>query len=152
LLGKLELLVWILAVSYVMLMATPASFWYDAGDLLVRGPLTDDHGEIVIEYNGGARRDTEMSYSVVVREVTRQEIITEDVSGVFLYSKDATRPDPLYMSWWSPRSFGSDLILSEGVYQVETCWTVVKPFFGIVPPKTVCLTSNIFYVKHEENV
>lgn len=36
--------------------------------------------------------------------------------------------------------------LPEGVYYAEACWTVLAPLWGILPRKTVCISSNPFRV------
>jgi hypothetical protein len=142
--NKYERLIWLFAVAYVTLMALPATIWYDSGELFVANSIVGQ--DMALGYDGVIKREANISYSVVVRDVITNEIVMEDAGGPFHYKVESQRPDPLLMSWWSPRTYGDGDRLDEGVYRMKTCWTVVEPFFGAVPPKTACVESSIFRV------
>ena len=139
---KLELALWVGLSAWAGLAIWPASYWYNAGLLQVRDTRLGQG--LVLDYDGGAVRPFLGSYSVVVRDLS-QSIVGEDRSGIFQYRADAQRPSPLTIEWWAP---GDERMhaLPVGAYRMETCWTVHDAFWGIVPSKTTCATSNIFSV------
>jgi len=146
--NKLERLIWLVVLVYVSLMALPATLWYKPGDLFVADSLVGE--DMVLGYDGGVVVQTQIKYSVVVRNVITNEIEMEDAGGPFEYKLESIRPDPLLMSWWSPRTYGDGKRLAEGVYRLKTCWTITSPMYGILPPKTTCAESNIFRVHRNE--
>lgn len=141
--GVKEFGLWVLAAIWTVLALWPASTWYSTGALRI-----DDYrqGEVMqIAYSGGPARQFKGSYSVVIRNASSGEIVSEDRSSVFTYKTGVTRPDPITINWWAPgdeRAFN----LPAGTYVMETCWTVHRVFGGLVPAKHTCTESNIFRV------
>ena len=94
-----------------------------------------------VEFERVIRRDVEMTYSVVIRKVGSKYAVCDPVRGPFTYRADANMPGDADLIWWT----GDDdrcWPREPGAYLSETCWTVVKPFGGIVPPKTICIKGN----------
>ena len=131
-------------LAYAGMFLTPVSYWYDVGDLVVRDATQNAPAEL--EYAGGAVRHFLGSYTVVAREFGSRGIVCEAQGGPFQYDPAAIRPDPLTMDWWAP-SDARCSALPVGVYTLETCWTVHRPFFGLVPNKTQCIVSPPFWVR-----
>ena len=140
----LELLSWVAAFTWGILAAFPASHWYVANELRVddfqRGT---DFGVFFV---GGPRREFVGSYSVVMRRAADNEVMAEEDSGAFRYRPGSKRPEPILASWWAPEGAAKMVNVEPGAYVLETCWTIRRPFGGIVPAKTTCIRSNIFRV------
>lgn len=138
---KLEIALWGIAMTWATLALWPASFWYDAGKMEVE-PAVVGH-PLVLDYTGGVRREFKGSYTVVIRRTSDGVIVSEDRSGVFVYTPHSTRPEPLTFGWWSPRG----TLPLAGTYYVKTCWTIHQPFWGVVPNKSVCTEPSIFRIR-----
>ncbi len=73
------------------------------------------------------------------RSPSQQFVCSTGSSKPINYRPAAELPDPLYLWWW----FGSKANLKPcedegfgpGEYLLETCWTVIPPFWGLVPEK-----------------
>jgi len=136
-----------LPLAYLMASLTPASYWYDAGTMII--PDANEYAPVIIDYDGGAKREFTGAYSVVVRNIRNQQVVCDASGGPFTYKPDAVYPAPLTLSWWAP-SDARCSALPEGAYLVETCWGIRNIFWGLVPAKAICTTSNPFNVVRKE--
>lgn len=131
-------------VAWAGLAMIPAqALWFDPGDVVVSS--SDIDHPPVIFFEREIKRPARISYSIVVRVIGTQSPVCAPTVGPFEYRPDATLPDPIDLVWWTG---GDDRCWPRdpGEYIMETCWTVVSPFWGAVPPKTVCRTSNPFTI------
>lgn len=141
-----RLLDWVALVLVIWagLAMVPANWlWFDPGAVVVSNSDMDHPPAILFERE--IKRPARISYSVVVREIGAQRAVCDPTVGPFGYRLDATLPEPIDLVWWT----GGDERCwprEPGEYIMETCWTVVAPFWGLVPPKTVCRTSNPFAI------
>lgn len=133
-----EKVVYALVLFWAVLVFWPISFWYEVGDVVFPDAMPGQ--EIELEYNGKVVRPFLGSYSVVVREFTTQEVICETNSGRFNYRTGTKRPDPLTMEWWAAGDARCHA-LPNGIYTVDTCWSIWDAFWGIVPAKSACVRS-----------
>ena len=133
-------------VVYLAMVLTPGARWYHADILYVHDPEVGQ--PIEVEYSGGPHLPFTGAYSVTIRRVSTGELICDPTSGAIEYKPGTARPDPLFMDWWANND-DRCIALQEGTYQMGTCWQVLDPFFGIVPPKTQCVTSNPFRIYRE---
>lgn len=131
-------------LTYFGLALVPASYWHNAGAIFVPDEQHDQ--PIELRWQGGAQRQFLGSYTVIARSLDTNRIACDARGGPFIYHLGTTIPDPLTLDWWAPSdSRCSDLPV--GAYTLETCWTVITPFWGIVPNKTQCVTSNPFRIE-----
>jgi hypothetical protein len=144
---KAEATLWLAMIFWGALAAWPANWWFDPGIIEVRDYRAGDTMEIV--FTGGPVRSFIGGYSVAVRDAHSMEIVSEDIGGPLEYETDAGRPDPITIEWWAPRAFVAHH-LRPGDYLMQTCWTVLRPFGGFVPAKTVCAETDVFAVHPEE--
>lgn len=140
---RIEVSLWFAMLSWLVLTAWPASFWYDPGTLFIEDRGSDDPFHLV--YTGQVRRGFIGSYSVVMRSASDNGVVAEDRSNAFPYRVGAKRPDPITIQWWAPGDYGRMMDAGPGLYYLETCWTIHRPFF-IALNKTICVESNIFEV------
>lgn len=144
---KVEALGWVVAGLFCVGLAWPAEYWYNPGHMRVLDTYEGERIQLI--YAGGTQRDFLGAYSVVLRDVSTSSIVGEMGSTRINYKATSVRPDPLYMDWWAP----SDERISSpevGAYLLETCWTIYGTFFGLVPAKTTCITSNIFEIMEKK--
>lgn len=129
---------------YAMLsMVPPTWFWFDPGTPYVADSTTEAAPEV--GFGRSIKQDVLIRYGVTIRRAEGLTVVCDPQSSAFTYQKDATLPDHIDLVWWTggdnrcwPREVGT--------YIMETCWTVVRPFWGVVPPKTVCRTSPPFRI------
>jgi len=132
-----------IAVLWAIMALVPANwFWFDPGRVIVGDGMAAHPPEV--SFTRKIKRDTRMKYQVVIREVGGA-VVCDPASAAFTYRKDATLPDHIDLIWWT----GNDARCwprEPGTYLMETCWTVVSPFWGLVPPKPICRESPPFRV------
>lgn len=134
-----ERIVWVVAGVWVLLAATPASLWYNAGTVYVEDSVSGTPPSMI--YRGGPVRDFKGNYKVILRDAATEKTVYESESGVFGYRTGVERGD-IDLKWWAPLF---EYPLPPGTYFIETCWTVHQPFWGLVPNKNTCTDdSNIF--------
>ena len=126
-------------VVYLALVAIPAKWiWYEPH------VLTVGDGPGAIRFDRIIKRDFVGRYSGSIRDVTTSAIVCDFNGGPFTYRKDSALPERIDLEWWTGKEQCSDL--DAGSYVLETCWAVVDPLWGMLPDKSVCLTSNVFKV------
>ena len=137
----------ILAVALVTwggLSLVPVEWvWFDPGRVIVGDSTVDDPP--VMQFNRKVKRQAKISYQVVIRNVTNRQVVCDPKRGPFTYRPTASLPADMRLDWWTgydPRCWPREV----GTYFMETCWTVVRPFWGLVTPKTVCRESNTFRI------
>lgn len=128
-------------IAWALAAAVPAS-WFG----LVPGQVivTTGHDMPSVAFERRINRDVRQFYGVVIRDTGTLRIACETRSAVFTYWRQSAGGVTFPLDEW----VGSDKCwpLPAGTYVMETCWTVARPFYGVVPPKTQCRTSNVFTV------
>lgn len=120
----------------------PASWlWFDPGPVRIADSV--DGKAPAVGFTRTIHRDTAIRYSVIVRELDTHRITCDGDGGPFTYRTGSTLPERIDLRWWAG---GECWPLPSNTYITETCWTVVRPFLGLVPAKTVCRESNPFTV------
>lgn len=132
-----------IAIVWAAMAMVPADwFWFDPGRVIVAD--SDGHTPPEVSFTRHIKQDSRMKYQVVIREVGGS-VVCDPASAAFTYRKDATLPDHIDLVWWT----GGDKRCwprQSGTYLMETCWTLVSPFWGLVPPKPICRESPPFRV------
>lgn len=136
-----EAIIWIVFTIWLIALAMPASYYKESGTLKVD---TEGQEEMIIVYTGEIHREFLGVYSVIIRDAHTDKIVAEDRSNTILYKPNSNRPNPITLDWWAPGI--ADIELPPGYYVMTTCWTIKRPFGGIVPEKHICVTSNVFEV------
>ena len=139
-----EISIWMVLSGWGLLAVAPAAIWYDAGTVFVED--ADVGTPPVVLYDGGPNMEFDGTYHVNLRDAVTNKVVDESPSGPPRPYRTGVDRGDIDLEWWAP-SF--DYPIPVGRYYVETCWTVHRPFWGIVPDKTVCADrSNVFTV-HE---
>ncbi len=134
----------VIAAQVVAGMFLKFDDYYRLGELKV-DPNPAQQGDVRLAYDGGPLRPFLGSYSVVVRHMATNKIACEARSGRFSYKPGSARPFPLTLAWWAP-SDARCAELPEGLYSMETCWTVHDRLDGFLPAVTRCLQTLPFRV------
>ena len=137
---KITDLISLVLVFWLGLVLIPVQWiWFEPKSYFIADAAVDEPPSV--EFDRVIKRPVAMTYSVVIRKVGSKYAVCDPVRGPFTYSPDAVLPDDMDLVWWTggddrcwPREPGS--------YFSETCWTVVSPFWGLVPPKTACVQGN----------
>lgn len=137
-----------LIVSYLVLWALPASWWFESRSLQVSDAVVGEL-PIVIE-----DRHIHWSfigkYTASVRSAVDPQVIMPGChgSGEIPYKGGLDGRKSYDLSDFIDNAPGCAR-LPEGAYYVEVCRTVLYPLWGILPSKTTCVTSNVFNVRSE---
>lgn len=139
----------LLLVLWMGLAFVPVQWvWFDPEDYFVSDGTPDSVP--LITFDRVIRREVKMTYHVSIRSLGPNggagRITCDPTNGPFTYRPNAELPDPITLDWWTG---GDDRCWPQepGTYVSETCWTVVSPFWGLVPPKSVCRKSNVFTIR-----
>jgi hypothetical protein len=138
---KIELVLWGVIATWVVMAAWPMSYWYDVGSTFIEDSVSGTPP--IVLYHGGAVREFTGSYNVILRDAVTEKVVNESPSEPFTYRTGVERGE-IDLKWWAPKF---DFPMAEGRYFIETCWTVHRPFYGFLPNKTACTeASNIFKI------
>lgn len=91
------------------------------------------------------RQNFKGSYSVLIRSVSTSDVACDASGGPFTYRAGPKTLETWAMADWAP-SDQRCANLAPGQYYMQTCWTAVQPLWGLLPPKTGCVSSRVFEV------
>ena len=133
---------------YLVLWALPASVWFDSRSINVSdategaAPTVVENRAILFSFLG--------EYATTTRNVLTNEVAGGCTGADRLrYRAGLDGVQTRSLVEWTDGA-ADCARLGAGQYYTETCRTVLYPLFGILPPKTVCVTSNIFTVRAKE--
>lgn len=133
-------------ILYTVAWLSPARHWYEPGSI----QISDAHmGEDpVVSINRTIRRSFDGRYSVSIWKDPPDGHVACAGSDTLRYRGGLFEPHEAPLTQWADDAWCAKL--PEGRYYAEVCWTVLRPFFGIVPDKTICATSNMFSILPRE--
>lgn len=135
----------ILPISIVLYTAawlTPPSWWYQP--LGIRIDDTTVGNDPVVSINRAIHRDFDGQYSVSVWRDPSDGHVACAGSDTLHYRGGLYKPHQAPLTQWADDPWCARL--PPGHYYAEACWTILRPFWGIIPAKTTCRMSNIFEV------
>ncbi len=138
-----DYLSWIF-VGWMALALVPLGwFWYEPGQVVISNSSVENPPKV--DFTRSIRRSVIMKYQVVIRDIERNQVVCDPASEPFTYKPTAKFPDDADLVWWTG---GDDRCWPReaGTYIAETCWTATHLFWGLIPDKTVCRTSNPFTI------
>lgn len=135
-----------LMVISAFLVLLPGRLWFwptltNVSDAVIgQAPIVYVERKIFFSFKG--------SYTVDVRHLKNNRVACGKPGG-HNYKAGLTEPFSTDLVDWAggDRDCGK---LQAGSYVMETCWTIEHPFWGLLPPKKVCITSNVFEIKEDE--
>ena len=150
----IQLVVVLALAAYLAAVLTPATRWYEPTQLIVSsGP---DSEIATVTLTRAIHQSFPGEYVVEVRWVESRGKLGDpgyaEVGALACYGGDRvgykgglTAPHTS-----SLRAFAADsptcTRLPPGTFYATACWTVLRPFFGLVPAKQVCISSDAFRI------
>lgn len=141
-----QILLTVLMVLYLLGAAVPLSwFWFAPGNLIIAN--AQQGASPVLTFDRVIHQETVMRYTVIVRSVEGNRAVAEVRSTPFPYLPTAKLPlgDDLDLAWWCAGDVKC-VNLVPGSYYVQTCWEQTEWIWRIFPPKSICVTSNVFTI------
>jgi len=130
------------ALWYVLSVAPPASYWFEAQTMAIPDAVVGEPIPIVVERE--ISRPIGGEWTVTIRKLQDGGWIQycPAIEGRQDYNVNAIFPEPLLLEWWTNGECES---LSPGTYIVTTIWTFYPP---LIPNgrRTPPLVSNPFRV------
>ena len=134
----------LLFVIWLALAMVPLGwFWFEPGQVVISNSSVEQPPRV--DFSRWIGRPVAMKYQVVIRDIERKSVVCDPASESFMYRPDAQLPENPDLVWWT----GGDNRCwprEPGTYIAETCWTATHLFWGLIPDKTVCRTSNPFTI------
>jgi len=138
---------WPALLLYVGLWLLPASIWFSSAGQLVSdarpgaAPVVVEDRTIRISFVG--------DYSTSTREVDSNEIAAGcTASAQVRYRGGLSGVRSMTLVDWTDGKPGCGR-LPPGTYYTETCRTVLRPLWGLLPAKEECWVSNLFRIGGE---
>lgn len=128
--------------AYTAAWLTPATWWYQPGRIVIRDTALG--GDPVVEIQRTIRRSFDGRYTVSIWRNPPDGHVSCAGSDTLRYKGGLYGPHEAPLSQWASDPWCTRLPV--GSYYAEACWTVLRPFRGIVPGKTVCTTTPLFHV------
>lgn len=133
-------------ILYTAAWLTPARWWYQPISVQIADALEGD--DPVVSINRTIKRDFDGRYTVSIWRDPPDGHVACAGSDTLRYRGGLYEPHDAPLTQWADDPWCQRLAL--GRYYAEACWTVLRPFWGIVPDKTICAMSNIFTVNPRE--
>ena len=111
--------------------------------------LTAIPDRLLVSINRTIRRSFDGRYSVSIWKDPPDGHVACAGSDTLRYRGGLFEPHEAPLTQWADDPWCARI--PEGRYYAEVCWTILRPFFGIVPDKTICTTSNMFSVLPRED-
>lgn len=152
LLQKARLVFWwvllpLAIVFYTVAWLAPARHWYEPGSIQIADAQLG--GDPVVSINRTIRRSFDGRYTVSIWKDPPDGHVACAGSDTLRYRGGLYEPHEAPLTQWADDEWCARL--PEGRYYAEACWTVLRPFWGIVPDKTICTTSNMFSILPRES-
>lgn len=129
-------------VAYTTAWLVPARWWYQPIQVYIADVALGDDPIVSIKRN--IKRSFDGRYTVSVWRDPADGHVACAGSDTLRYKGGLYQPHDAPLTQWADDTWCQRL--PEGKYYAEACWTVLRPFKGIVPDKTVCTVSNVFSV------
>lgn len=131
---------------YTAAWLTPARWWYQPGSVVIAD--TPQGQDPVVSINRTIKRDFDGRYTVSIWKDPPDGHVACAGSDSLRYRGGLYAPHEAPLTQWADDPWCARL--APGRYYAEACWTILRPWWGIVPDKTICITSNIFTVHPRE--
>lgn len=149
--ARLRAIFWWLVIPLVLAAYTsawlvPARWWYQPLHVEIADVV---HGQDpVVSIKRQIKRSFDGRYTVSVWRDPSDGHVACAGSDTLRYKGGLFQPHDAPLTQWADDAWCQRLPV--GKYFAEACWTVLRPFKGIVPDKTICTTSNVFSVRRVE--
>lgn len=131
---------------YTAAWLTPPTWWYQPVSIQIGDAAEGE--DPVVSINRKIKRDFNGRYSVSVWRDPPDGHVACAGSDTLHYRGGLYEPHESPLTQWADDPWCARK--QPGRYYAEACWTVLRPWWGIVPDKTVCAVSNIFTIHPRE--
>lgn len=144
---RIRAILWWIVLPLVLGLYTtawllPATWWYEPKSVIIR---SDAQGtDLAVSIDRQIKSTFDGRYMVSVWGVPPDGHVACAGSDYLRYKGGLYQPHTMPLSHWADDPWCAKL--PPGDYYAEACWTVLRPFLGIVPAKTVCINSNVFRI------
>ena len=135
-------------IAYTAAWLTPATWWYEPGQIVIADAHVGE--DPVVSINRTIHRSFDGRYTVSIWKDPPDGHMTCGGSDYLRYRGGLFEPHESPLTKWADDEWCGRL--PAGKYYAEVCWTVLRPFFGIIPDKTVCTTSNMFSITNRDGM
>lgn len=128
---------------YVGLWALPADLWFHSRAMTVSNSKFGDTPTVLEDRT--IRFSFYGRYKTITRNAKTHDTTSCMAEADFPYIGGLDGVRTITLTAWT----NDDLDCSNlppGDYYTQTCRTVLYPVWGLIPPKTMCITSNVFTI------
>lgn len=133
-------------IAYTAAWLIPARYWYEPGSIQIADAQVG--GDPVVAINRTIHSSFDGRYTVSIWKDPPDGHVACAGSDTLRYRGGLFEPHEAPLTQWADDEWCARL--PAGKYYAEVCWTVLRPFWGIVPDKTICATSNMFSILPRE--
>lgn len=130
-------------VLYTAAWLVPATWWYQPISVVISDVRVGQDPTVSIKRS--IKRGFDGQYTVSIWRDPSDGHVACSGSDSLRYRGGLFAPHESPLTQWANDDWCAKL--PPGNYYAEGCWTVLRPFYGIVPAKTVCVMSNLFTVR-----
>jgi len=135
-------------VLYTAAWLVPATWWYEPGRISISDAQVGE--EPIVSITRTIHRSFDGMYSVSIWKDPPDGHMTCGGSDNLRYRGGLFEPHEAPITQWADDEWCGRLPV--GKYYAEVCWTVIRPFGGLLPDKVVCTTSNMFSIFPREEM
>lgn len=131
-------------IALIAAWAVPPTWWYVPNTIQIANAQEGD--DPTVSLTRIIKRPFYGEYSVSVWRAPPEEDGHVACAGSdrLHYRGGLFRPHEDQLAHWASDPYCARL--KPGSYYAQACWTILRPFGGIVPAKTVCAASNTFSI------
>lgn len=132
----------LLIIAYTAAWLVPATWWYQPGTIIIAD--TPGGSDPVVSADRQIRRSFDGLNAVSIWRVPPDGHVACAGSDTLRYKGGLYHPHTAPLTQWADDPWCARL--DPGEYYAEACWTVLRPFGGLLPAKTTCINSPVFRV------
>lgn len=136
----------LLLLLYTFAWWTPARWWYEPGVILISD--TEVGKDPIVSITRTIHKSFDGRYTVSIWKDPPDGHVSCAGSDHLRYRGGLFEPHQAPLTQWADDPWCGKLPV--GKYYAEVCWTIIRPYWGIIPDKTICTTSNMFSIFPKE--
>lgn len=133
-------------VAYTAAWLTPATWWFEPLTLTVS--QREPGGPAIVAMGRLSKRAFDGAYTTAVFAVGPDAPPVCGRGETRRYKGGLSAPYEMPLAEWA--NDARCAALPPGSYYAHGCWTVLRPWWGLVPDKTACIVSPIFEILPRE--
>ena len=135
-------------IFYTAAWLTPATYWYQPRSIYISDAVVGS--DPIVSINRTIKRNFHGRYEVSVWQEPSDGHFSCAGQDELRYKAGLFKPHESPLTQWVDDPWCKNL--PEGRFYAEACWTIIRPFWFIVPDKQICATSNLFTIVSKEGI